>query len=144
MNGPWRDPPEESDRLYSGLVVDEDRVTGSVTIGKSRLALWALIGETVREGYDAAQQEYPGSWRWTTEDMVTFLYSLLELRGEFGRLLLVLANAERLESNRNDRADEKLWWWWERPRDRRRVLKQLRRCVAVLEAEEKGNAAAQH
>ena len=44
MSTPWRNPAEESLGLYPGLVVDDGRQSGSITVGQSRLPLWSFIG----------------------------------------------------------------------------------------------------
>ncbi len=103
--GLWREPAEETLGLYPNLVVHDGRVTGSITIGRSRLPIWCIIGELVRgDGWDGVElgwspEEHYG---FTASDMSNFLYNLLEARGEFGRLLLVIADAERRESERDE------------------------------------------
>lgn len=126
----WRDPAEESVGLYPGLVVHDGRVSGSITVSRSRLPLWAFVGwlpelgwSEVVKSWDYIEKDY----HWTAEKMSEFLHSLLEQRGEFGRLLLVLADAERRESGHGR-------VWWEKKTDRKRIAAQLRRCLAALEA----------
>ena len=127
--GPWREPREETVGLYPGLVVNDGCQTGSITIGRSRLPLWAIIPDYCEGGWDAVlDYEPPGDF--TNEDLKHFLVDLLNLRGEFGRLLLVLADAERLEAKRGD-----LTSWWETKRHRERVADQLRRCLRVVDDE---------
>lgn len=124
----WRHPPEESDDLYPGLTVSDNRVTGSITVGRSRLPVWAFVSEAVTHGWDSAEHFYePSEYGMDAEDLGTFLYRLMELRGEFGRLLLLLADAERCESLSGHRP------WWKTKRHRKRVGDQLRRCLATLE-----------
>jgi|ERR1019366_4150915 hypothetical protein len=123
--GPWRSPGKESADLYPGLVVHDDRVSGSITVGKSRLPLWAFAGwdwDEVVSGWDYIESEY----KWTHDKNAMFLHNLLEMRGEFGRLLLILADAER-----RDRSFATAWW--DKKKDRKRVATQLRRCLAVVE-----------
>ena len=128
MSGPWREPPEESEGPYPGLVVCDNRVSGSITTGRSRLPLWAFIWPAVVAGWHEAEHGWsPSEYGWTADKMGEFLYHLLEARGEFGRLLLVLAEAERTESDMGDP-------WWQDDAMRERVVEQLRRCLAVLEA----------
>lgn len=130
MTDPWRKPPEESVDLYPGLVVHDDRVSGSITAGRSRLPLWAFISTAMREGWRNVQDDWnPDGYGWTQEKMSHFLYCLMEQRGEFGRLLLVLADAERVEGKRGYGVKS----WWETKRHRKRVGDQLRRCLKVLE-----------
>lgn len=122
---PWRRPAEETLNLYPGLVVCDDRQTGSITVDRSRLPLWAFAGwdwDDVIAGWDYIETEYG----WTHAKHSHFLYCLLNLRGEFARLLLVLADAERCDAGRMTR-------WWMTKRHRKRVGDQLRRCLAALE-----------
>lgn len=131
--GVWREPREESAGLYPGLVVHDGRVTGSITVGRSRLPLWCFMPTAVRDGWDEAERDFePSQYGWDAEKAGLFVYDLLEARGEFARLLLVIANAERAE--RLDESRE-LPGWWQRPWHRGRVLAQLRRCIAALERE---------
>lgn len=130
--GPWRDPGEESVGLYPGLVVHDLRVTGSITIGRTRLPLWAIIGEYCSNGWDGVLNGWDyieTEYGFTNEDLARFLYCLLEQRGEFGRLLLLIADAERCEQFGARKA------WWETKRHRKRISGQLRRCLAALEQE---------
>ena len=131
MSGVWREPGEESVDLYPGLVVCDDRVTGSITAGRSRLPLWAFTGCAVVHGWAEAEAGYsPSDYDMTAESLGAFLYNLLELRGEFGRLILMLANAERLERERDSWDDPA---WWETPEITGPIVDQLRRCLAKLE-----------
>ena len=122
-----RRPADESVDLYPGLVVCDDRVSGSITIGVSRLPMWALAWYC----YDDALHAYPqlDEYGWTGQHHHEFLHDLLEARGEFARLLLVLADAERCSRRRPG-------WpkaWWSTRRHRKRVGAQLRRCLEALE-----------
>lgn len=131
-------PGEESVGLYPGLVVSDgehSRVTGSITVGRTRLPLWAFISEVIRHGFADGAQDYYSVTNWEDfgeDDAAEFFYQLTELRGEFGRLLLVLADAERCESNGGGRRA-----WYQTKRHRKRVGDQLRRCLAVLEAQDR-------
>lgn len=123
---PWRTPDEESDDLYPGLVVHDGRQAGSITVGCSRLPLWAFIGVAVTQGWDEVEAGWSPTehYGFTADDLANFLHNLLEQRGEIGRLLLVLANAERRERSVP---------WWERKNLRQPVIDQLRRCLAALD-----------
>lgn len=124
---PWREPYEESVDLYPGLVVHDGRVTGSITTGQSRLPLWAFVSTAIQRGWDEVERGWtPSDYGWSEEEMALFLYCLLEMRGEFGRLLLVLADAERCEVAGNGNP------WWQTKRHRKRVATQMRRCLAAL------------
>jgi len=130
----WRSPGEESLDLYPGLVVHDGRVTGSITIGRTRLPMWAVIGEVIRQGWHAAEEDYypeeptPQYHDFDSDAAAQFFYSLLEHRGEFGRLVLLLADVERCD--RGGRHPP----WYETKRQRKRLGDQLRRCLAILEA----------
>ena len=131
-DGVWREPSEES-HLYPGLCLSDNRQTGSITVSCSRLPLWAFAGWMVEKGWDEVVRGWDyieSDYGWTAEKMGEFLYCLMEQRGEFGRLLLVLADAERCEQNRGR-------WnapWWRTKRHKKRVGDQLRRCLEALEA----------
>ncbi len=130
----WRTPSEESTDLYPGLVVSDGRVSGSITAGRSRLPLWALVADMVHTGWPAVESDFSPSSRydWGPKEMSAFLYNLLEARGEFGRLLLVLADVKRLD----DAAAEHDGFdivWWANDVTRDRVIDQLRRCLDVLD-----------
>lgn len=83
---------------YPGFVVHDDRVSGSITFGHSRLPLWCVISEIVEAGYSAALESYPElSERASADEIGRFLHDLLESRKNFARLLCVLADVERQE-----------------------------------------------
>jgi hypothetical protein len=149
----YRRPAEESVDLYPGLVVHDGRVTGSITASASRLPLWAFAGwdwSDVLAGWDYIETEYG----WTRERHAGFLRDLLNVRGEFARLLLVLADAERREQEREDEVTEphgpivrislqdgdggvKLPPpWYEDDNLKQPVIDQLKRCLALLETDE--------
>ncbi len=136
MNAVWREPEEESIGLYPGLVVHDGRVSGSITAGRSRLPLWVICATAIRETWQEVENSWPSvkDYGFGEEDFAEFIYYLMEMRGEFGRLLLVLADAERRERAHDHLRDDRSWW--EMPTVRIRILKQLRRCVAALEAVE--------
>jgi len=117
--------------LYPGLVVCDDRVTGSITAGRSRLPLWAFTGCALVHGWDEAEAGYsPSDYDMTAESLAAFLGHLMEMRGEFGRLILMLANAERLDRERDDWNEPP---WWETPEITGPLADQLRRCLDKLE-----------
>lgn len=134
MIGPWqrdRDDAESVD-LYPGLVVCDGRVTGSITVGRSRLPLWCFMPAVVHEGWPAASDWDAERDGWTAQKAADFVGDLFEMRGEFARLLLVLADAERCDRITQDRKGASDTAWWERRRHRRRVREQLNRCIAAL------------
>lgn len=128
QDAPWRSPSEES-HIYPGLCLHDDRQTGSITAGCTRLPLWAFIGELVDGGYKAANYDYEVERCGLSQEALSeFLYCLMELRGDFGRLLLVMAEAERSE-RQNPRGTS----WWKTKKHRKAVREQLRRCLDILE-----------
>ena len=130
MTGPWREPADESIDLYPGLVIRDDRVSGSITLGQSRLPIWCFRPDwPTWDDYGSEYQE-PGSPHYGVSKghLAGFVVNLFELRGEFARLLLVLADAERCDRGRGIRQVT----WWETKRHRQRVGEQLRRCLAAL------------
>lgn len=133
MSGVWREPAEESSDLYPGLVVHDDRHSGSITLGATRLPASAVVGEAIRSGWESVRRGY-APVEFTEEQFIEFLYLLLEPRGEFARLILTLADVERDDYERGERHDDDVPWW-KHPPSRDRVLAQLRCCVAVLEAQ---------
>jgi hypothetical protein len=130
-HGPWREPREETVGLYPGLVVYDARLGGAITVGRSRLPVSAILSTYFRGGWDAVVAGWPevtDEYGFTENDLYQFFRCLTGLRGEYGRLLLVLAEAERCEAARSD-----LTSWWETKRHRKRVADQLRRCLEVVE-----------
>ena len=153
--GIWRDPATESDDLYPGLVVHDGRVTGSITSGPTRLPLWAFVTDIIHRGWGDVEDDYPSAAEIGADGLAAFLYDLLEARGEFGRLLLVVAGAERAEQNRENDAweahvadahaddrDEVFCEcghrdpppWWDDDELKAPVVEQLRRCLRALDA----------
>lgn len=111
---------------FPKLMVADNVVTGSINIRGTRLSLWAIITTAITDGWDVVERSWcPKDYNYSEQDLAHFLYCLLEQRGEFGRLLLLLANVERPEY-KGDLA------WWENPRVRRRVMKQLQNCLDAL------------
>ena len=137
---PWRVPPEDTENLYPNLVVSDNRVSGSITLGPSRLPLWAFVPRLPYSSWANVIYSFPQitGYGWTDGQCAAFLAYLLEQRGEFGRLLLVLADVERQEEALRQReTDDGLTCWWDMPAQRERVSEQLRRCLAALEAPER-------
>lgn len=126
VSGPWREPAEETTGLFPGLVVHDGRMTGSITLGPIRTPLWGALYDYIHSD----EEVFVDLWAPACEydDIGSFLHYLMEMRGEFARLLLMLADAERRESPFGKA-------WWEKKKDRRRLAAQLRRCLAVVEEE---------
>lgn len=118
----WRKPPEETVDIYSGLVVQDNRVSGSITVRRTRLPLWTLIGTAIREDWEAVQEGWNvADYDYSADELADFLYHLLESRGEFARLLLEIANAHKQNN---------FWWIDEEICENVRV--QLRKCLDSL------------
>lgn len=144
---PWREPGEESVDLYPGVVVHDGRMTGSLTFGRVRTPLWApQLGFLDAEDYAVEPEAQKAA--------EAFLRDLLQARGEYARLLLVLADAERREQKREMAVlDEATGGqggcvnvtpgdpdavtmppaWWEDPTLYAPVVAQLRRCLALFD-----------
>lgn len=123
----WREPPEESANIYPGLVVRDNRVSGSITIRQSRLPLWTLIGTVIREDWESVESGWNvADYNYSAEELADFLYHLLESRGEFARLILELANAHK----QND-----FWWIDEEICEQVRV--RLKKCLDSLSENKK-------
>lgn len=147
----YRDPAEESINIYRGLVVHDGRVTGSITIGRSRLPIWAIVPDLVHEGWNEITDSYLEGKEYDAAELASFLVDLLNARGEFGRLLLTLAEAERQEQERVDRELEPHGpvvrislqegdggvelpsAWYEDEELRKPVREQLLRCLKALD-----------
>lgn len=118
-----RRPGEESVGLYPGLVISDgvhSRQTGSITVGRSRLPLWSFLGSAVASGWQSAvdgyyTEEYEETF--PCGQAVAFVSALVDLRGEFGRLLLLLADPR----------------WQTQKRRRKQLAAQMRRCLGKLE-----------
>jgi len=126
----WRKPAAQTNG-FPKLMVADDVVTGSINVRNTRLPLWAIISTAIRQGWDAVESGWSPEERYgyTKEDLAHFLYCLLEQRGEFGRLLLLLAKAESSES------ESDFSCWWENTYYRKRVRTQLRNCLKTLKGD---------
>lgn len=121
--GVWRTSGIET-RGFPKLMVDDEVVTGSINIRGTRLPLWAIISTVINEGWEQVERSWSPEkhYGYSRQDLAHFLYNLLEQRGEFGRLLLLLANVERVNDD----------GWWEKKGSRQRVIKQLQNCLDAL------------
>jgi len=112
--------------------VDDDRVSGSITVGCSRLPLWAFVGTIVTDGWETVVSEEDGwpyledGYSWTRQKMSDFLYYAMQSRGEFGRLTLLMAEMNRIGEEANAP-------WIEDKANRERMREQLQRCLDALE-----------
>lgn len=126
-----RDPDEETED-YPGLVVHDGRVTGSITAGYTRLPLWCFVGEVIRRGWSKVQRDRDIK-EIDKETLASFLYFLLEHRGDFGRLLCVLADVERRSAEIVEETHGEFSWWYH-PEMKARVREALQRCIDSLDA----------
>jgi hypothetical protein len=156
----WRREDAETED-YPGLWVHDGRVSGSITVSQSRLPLWAFAGwdwDEVVASWDYIETEYG----WTEDRQGEFLHNLLEARGEFGRLLLTIADMHRIECERDDVTIDqaaaeghpavssdgglvlitpgdpnalRMRGWWEHDDLRARMVAQLQACIDLLEDE---------
>ena len=123
---PWG--TQRTSRLYPGLGVDDNMVSGSITVRGLRLPLWAFSYEAIVSGWDQVEAEYdPGVYGYEAAEFAEFITNLLSVRGDFARLLCVLAEAERAERARGD-----LKPWWRTKTHRRRVAAHLESCLQRL------------
>lgn len=122
--GPWGDPTEHVD-LYPGITVWDERKSGSLTSGSTRLPLWAFSHEAICGDTDGVWAAYEPSL--SQEEFAAFVTDLLQARGCFARLLAVLADAQR-----NDRHRSSGGAWWATKRHRKRVTAALNDCIDAL------------
>lgn len=135
MSRIWRDPVAETED-YPNLTVYDRRVSGSIVVGHSRLPLWAIIRTAIDQGWPEVEKNWPQiteDYRFSASDLSAFLYFLLRQRGEFGRLVCILADAERRDYERTEELDAPPWWEDESTRER--VAAQLRTCLASVEGD---------
>lgn len=111
---------------YPGLVVCDGRVTGSITDGHSRLPLWAYMYTLAQSGWDDVADDWPPH-ELDADKLGRFLHNLLDHRGEFARLICVMADVERRSNWHRP--------WWKTKTQRTRMIKQLERCLDVLREE---------
>lgn len=120
----------ESIGLYPGLVVCDARCCGSITIGRTRLPIWAVTADAIHNGWDAVEADYypeqpHPEYDFHANDFAAFIHNLLEHRDDLGRLLLVLADAERCGHQGA---------WMRTKRHPKRIAKALRAALAEVEA----------
>lgn len=153
---PW--PPDKEDYkgddIYPGLLCWNKMQSGSICAAPIRLPLWAFVGEAVCHGFDSADASYDITEHseLTSELFASFLYDLLEARGEFGRLLLTLAAVQREECIRDEQELQEhfrtvkhnepnicdcedgpsMLPWWEREDLKEKMREQLQRCLNTL------------
>ncbi len=132
----WRVPAEESVGLYPKLVVWDRRVAGAITIGQSRLPISSILFQAFHDSWEFTEEEWGlAQYDFSAEDLIEFLYRLLDVRGEFARLLLMLANAELKEAEDTDSLIPADIPWFRNKEIKTAIKEQLLRCVESLERE---------
>lgn len=126
-----RDPSEETED-YPGLIVRDGRRTGSLTAGHSRMPMSTVCTAVMHGDFDQWANGEDNIHGVTVEDAIGFVHDLLEHRGDFARLLAVLADVQRLEWDRQDE-DMNLPSWWDHDESYRRVHDALVRCLDALD-----------
>lgn len=130
--GLWHSPDKISEDLYPGLVVHDGRVSGSITFGPSRLPIWAVISSALRYNWAYVEENWaPSDFDWDEDRLSEFLYCLMELRGDFARLLLALAHAEKQDLDRSQN-NPSLAPWWEDPQLSAPVVEALTEALRAL------------
>jgi hypothetical protein len=151
--GPWQRPGYDGADIYPPFACDDRMRAGGVNIGSTRQLVHDLLASIMEGGWEWAVESF-GPQACEPGDYARFLHDLLNVRGEFGRLLLTLAAAERAENDRHDAVlDEATGGkgglvnitpgdpeavelpppWWESPDLIAPVVAQLRRCLAILD-----------
>ena len=92
-----------------------------------RLTFFSKWAIAFNEAWKAIKKEW-SNYNNPNQDLASFICCLLAQRGEFGRLLLLLASVERRDYRGGS--------WWENTRARRRVINQLQRCLDALNQKE--------
>lgn len=152
--GPWQRPDYKGDDIYPGFGCWDKMRAGGVNIGGTRLLAHDILWSVITGGWDQAVSEFTPAVG--ADHYRRFLHDLLGVRGEFGRLLLTLAAAEKAEQERHDAVLDDATGgrgglvnvtpgdpdavqlppaWWETPDLRQLVIDQLRRCLDVLTEE---------
>jgi hypothetical protein len=123
--GPWRVNRTET-KDYPGLFVHDSISSGSIRL-EGAAAIWAITADVFEFDWEFLGRNW-GKPKMTEDEFRSFLHCLMQQRGEFGRLVLVLADVERRSTwNRA---------WWETKSQRNRMIKQLQRCIDALVEEE--------
>lgn len=125
--GPWREE-RATTKDYPGLYVSDGVSSGSIRIDGGP-SLWAMTADVIELDWEFLKSNWgDGNPGMTERDFGLFLHHLFQQRGEFGRLVCVLADVER-----RDRYPRP---WWATKTQRRRMIKQLQRCIDALQEEE--------
>lgn len=121
------EPPAKRDKHlehYPGLVVMDGRVTGSITLGHSRLPLWCLPAH-FDIGWHTGD---PNSHGTTDSDLTDFAHNLFEMREDWARLVLILADEHRM-------AMRGTGWFGDSQRAKKRLRAALQACLDDLSTE---------
>jgi hypothetical protein len=130
-----RFPEEESDDLYPGLSVYEQRQEGKITVADSQTPAVAPIRAAIEDrdqgalGFEEIESDSTNYGNVTRKEIADFVEHLLSAPNELGRLLLILADNERQFRQKEENSVDN---WWNDSDLRQRCLKQLRRCLRLL------------
>jgi hypothetical protein len=127
--------PDKITEDYQGFIVHDGRVAGSITVGPTRLPLWAPISTMIDAGFSIAAQSWPSlSEQSSPKAIGQFAQDLLWQRKEFGRLLCVLADVERQDREaRSGGGQRSLQPWYAHAENVERVRASLQSCLQHLE-----------
>ena len=123
--GPWR-VERIGTKDYPGLSVHDGMSAGSIRM-EGAAALWAITATVLKFDWGFLSKSW-GDPEMTEDEFRSFIHNLMQQRGEFGRLVCVLADVER-RSHANK-------VWWQTKTQRRRMIAQLQRCIDALQEEE--------
>ena len=83
---------------YPNLIVCDGRVTGQITVHRSRLPLSTIAGMALHRGWGevvAGWDYIETDYGFTEADLAGFIYDLLDVRHEQARLLCIMADIQR-------------------------------------------------
>lgn len=121
------DRPAKRDKRgehYPGLVVMDGRVSGSITLGQSRLPIWCIPNHGFSIEEHTGEQTAYGV---TDQDLANFTYRLLDARGSWARLLCTIADEERASQHVP-------YIRFVSPRAKKRLRGALQACIDELDA----------
>lgn len=98
-----RIPKDAETEDYPNLVVCDGRVTGQITVNRSRLPLSTIAGLALHSGWAevvAGWDYIESDYGFTESDLAAFIYDLLDVRHEWARLLCVIADVHRRDRPR--------------------------------------------
>jgi hypothetical protein len=109
---------------YPGLVVMDGRVSSSITLGQSRLPIWCIPHRGFNIEWHTGS---PTAYGVSDDDLARFVFRLLEARGNWGRLLCIIADEERA-------SEHVPFLYCVSPRAKKRLRAALQACIEELDA----------